>query len=107
MNTGYERVIMKFELDDDNYEVVTTLHSEIRMLERQVEEEAVSGNIIALGKERIDELILKGEEAIVIDSSKELSVVAGFNSRKITIITVLDSSNIWNNRGTRVERVSW
>lgn len=105
MNKYGQKRILLFEVSGERYEIIASAHSLERMIERNVCEDVVSGNIVALGRDKIKELSRDNEEAIVINEYEGVSVVAGFNGKTITIITVVDTENIYNNRGTRVERV--
>lgn len=98
--------ILKFEFSGEHYIVVASIHARERMLERDIEEGVVSSNVVALGRDRLRELCSVNDEAIIIDSDEGISVVAGFlSSNKIFIKTVIDTENIWNRRGTKIERI--
>lgn len=98
--------ILRFGFDDESYVITASIHARERMMERDVEEGVVSSSIVALGSERLEKLCKTNDEAIVIDSDEGVSVVAGFlSNNKIFIKTVIDKKNVWNKRGTRIERI--
>lgn len=88
------------------YSVRATVHARERMVERNVEEMVVVGNVLALGKDRMSKLQETQEEAIIVDEAEDLAIVIGFKNYVIHIITVLDDANIWNNRGTRMIKLN-
>lgn len=93
------------KIDNEIYSIRTTEHAEERMEQRDIDEYVVTGNILALGRERLLQLQETQEDAIIIDERKKVSIVICFVKNTITIITVIGTENIWNNRGTQIVRI--
>jgi len=99
-----DQVFAELKIDGQTYSIRATAHAMQRMDERQVDEYVVTGNVMALGKDRLKELQEQGDDAVIIDEVRDIAVVFGFNKNKVTIITVINKSNIWVKDGTQIER---
>lgn len=97
-----DKFLVGIDFESVTYSVRATVHARERMVERNVEEMVVVGNVLALGMDRLSVLQETQEEAIIVDEVNNLAVVIGFKNYVIHIITVLDDANIWNQRGTRM-----
>ena len=87
------------------YEINASNHALKRMTQRNVDKFVVAGNVIALGEERISELQAQEDEAIIIDEANNVSVVVGFDAESITIITVINKSNVFVKSNTQIHRI--
>lgn len=94
--------LMSFNINGRDIDIIASGHAVGRMIERDVNEYVVAGNVIALGPERIQQLQATRDEAIIIDEDKNVSVVVGFSQRRITIITVIDKANVFVKKGTEI-----
>ena len=72
------------------------------MEQRKIDHYVVSGNILALGKEKLLSLKEEQDEFVVVDEEKNISIVASFKKNTIRIITVIDKSKIWVKKGTSI-----
>ena len=93
------------QIEKQTYSVRATAHALQRMRQRDVDEYVVSGTVLALGKDRLQELQEAEEEAIIIDDEKNVSVVIGFRGNRIMVVTVIDKSNVWVKKQTSIERI--
>ena len=100
-----EKFLVELNFGDIKYSVRATIHAQERMEQRGVEEFAVVGNVLALGKNRMIDLQARQDEAIIIDEKNEISIVVGFKKNTLKIITVIGTKDIWNNRGTKIENI--
>lgn len=94
--------LMSFNINGRDIDIIASGHAVGRMMERNVNEFVVAGNVIALGPERIQKLQASRDEAMIIDEDKNVSVVVGFSQRRITIITVIDKANVFVKKGTEI-----
>lgn len=101
-----DKAIAIIKIENKTYSIRATAHALERMQQRNVNEYVVTGNIIALGPEELKRLQESGEEAIIIDEDKNISIVIGFKSNRIYVITVIDKSNVFVKRGTTVKRIA-
>lgn len=101
-----DKFLVKLEFATCEYSVRATAHARERMITRGVEEFTVVGNIIALGELRLKELQRNQEEVVVVDELNDSAFVVGFKKNTLHVITVLDSMNIYNNRGTKMIRIT-
>lgn len=100
-----DRELAVIKIDGKYHEIIASHHAMERMSERNVDKYVVAGNVIALGKERIAELQQNNDEAIVIDEVANVSVVVGFSKNNITIITVINKSNVFVKNNTQIYNV--
>lgn len=100
--TNSNREIASIKIDGKYIDIIASRHAMERMEERNVDKYVVAGNVIALGPERIAQLQEDNDEAIIIDKENDVSVVVGFNSDKVTIITVIGKANVYVKSGTQI-----
>ncbi len=100
------RSLATLNINGQTYSIRATAHALQRMEQRQIDEYVVSGNILALGKTRLQELQTQEEEAIIIDEKTETSVVIGFKGNCITVITAINKANVFVKTGTTIEKLS-
>lgn len=84
------------------YAIETSNHAAERMAQYQVDAFVVAGSVLALGPERIDALQEQKEEAMIIDEENNIAVVVGFNKNEITLITVINKSNVFVKKNTTI-----
>ncbi|MFW6312100.1 MAG: hypothetical protein ACOC1K_07690 [Nanoarchaeota archaeon] len=99
------KALTTLKIGNDMYSIRTTDHSELRLKQRNIDEYIVISNILSLGKERIQELQNQDKDIMVIDENNNVSICFCFNGNKITIITVIDKSDIFVKRNTIVENL--
>ena len=97
--------IATITIEKQTWSVRATALALQRMRQRGVDEYVVSGTVLALGKDRLQELQEAEEEAIIIDDEKNVSVVIGFRGNRIMVVTVIDKSNVWVKKQTSIERI--
>lgn len=103
--TYKEKSIAQLKINGETYSIRATSHALKRMEERDIDEYIVSGNIIALGKERLISLQSKNKDIIVIDENKNVAIVIGFDNNKIFIITVINKANVFVKDNTIIEKL--
>ena len=97
-----DKMIAQLTINKKQYSIRATGHSIERMAERDIDEEIVVGNIMALGREKIIQLQNEEAEAIIIDENTNSSIVIGFKKNKIQVITVINKANVFVKEGTEV-----
>lgn len=100
-----DKGLAQVKIEGRTYGIRGTVHAVERMVERNIDEETVTGNILLLGKEKIKELQEKEQEAIIIDKDKEVAIVIAFKKNKIMVVTVIDKGNVWVKEGTHIENI--
>ncbi len=100
-----DKQIAQLRIANRDYSIRATTHALERMEERQVDEEIITADILALGKDRIKELQEANEEAAIIDEDSNITLIVGFKKNTMRIITVIDKTNIWTKQGTKVEKL--
>lgn len=103
--TNQDRKLAIIQIDDKIHEIIASHHAMKRMEKRNVNKYVVAGNVLALGPERIKELQDNEDEAIIIDEANNVSVVVGFSENNITIITVIDKSNVFVKSNTQIYNI--
>ncbi|MFW5962666.1 MAG: hypothetical protein ACOCQR_03520 [bacterium] len=98
-------VLTVIQIDGDRYSIRATQHAKKRMAEREVDENVVAGEVIALGRERIVELQERDTDIAIVDERRDLAVIIAFNHNRIVIVTVIDKSEIWVKDGTFIEKL--
>lgn len=97
-----DKCLAEITIDGTFYSIRATIHARKRMKQRKVDDYIVTGNILGLGKEKILKLQEKDEEAIIIDEETDTATVIGFKKNTIKVITVVNTTNIYNSRGTKL-----
>ena len=97
-----KKCIATIDIGSSTYSVRISNHAQKRMQERNISEYVVAGNILTLGKKRLLQLQKAEEDFIIIDDITKTSIVAGFKRNTITIITVIDKSNIFVKSETQI-----
>jgi len=100
-----DKLLAKLEINGQHYSVRATVHALQRMAERNIDEFVVSGNVLALGKVKLQELQRDQEEAIIIDQQSNSAVVIGFVKNTVKVITVINKSNVFVKENTRIEKL--
>ena len=98
-----------FEFNVEGIEITISFsaHAQKRLKERQVKSYQVSGAVVMLGEEILE--MKNGHEFIIIDEDLFESYVFAVHAERsgdiiIDVITVVDTPDIWNRRGTQVLR---
>lgn len=97
--------IAVIEIDERYINITASGHALDRMEQYEIDKYVVSGNVLALGPERIAELQQQREEAIIIDEVANISVVIGFSMKTVTIITVINKSNVFVKNNTKICKI--
>lgn len=105
-----KQTIFEFKLRDENWEIKLTYHAWKRINERfdDIDEFTLAGDIIALGEDRLNDLIDREGDCAIIDEDRDLSIIVSFDEARrnwIKIITTIDKSDIFTKKGTKVERL--
>jgi hypothetical protein len=99
------QALAQIKIEGRRYGLRATAHAIQRMAERGVDAYVVTGNVLALGAERLLDLQRAQEEAIVIDTVTNTAIVIGFKANTIMVITVLNKANVYIKDNTRIERL--
>lgn len=93
--------IFDFQIGNNNYQITLTKHAKDRMNERNITEDHIIDNVLSLSTNQVKNLNNNASEAIIIDKESGVSVVVGFNKRgRITVITVINKSNVYVKENT-------
>lgn len=84
------------------YSIETSNHAAERMVERNVDAYVVAGSVLALGPARIDALQAEREDAMIIDKENNIAVVVALRPNEITIVTVINKSNVFVKDNTTI-----
>jgi len=98
-----DKLLARLEIKGRQYSVRATEHAMERMQQRNIDEFVVSGNVLALGKERLLEMQEAQEEAIIIDTLTDTAIVVGFVKNTLKVITVINKSSVYVKTNTRIE----
>ncbi len=99
------KALATVQIEGTTYSIRATEHALERMEQRDVDGYVVTGNILALGPERLQKLQEANEEAIIIDKQKDVSVVIGFKGNRIQVVTVIDKANCFVKDGTSIQTI--
>ena len=97
-----KKCIATINIEGNTYSIRISNHAQKRMEQRNISSYVIAGNILSLGKERLIELQKMEDDFIIIDDITRTSIVAGFKRNTITIITVIDKSNIFVKSETQI-----
>lgn len=95
----------KLDFGDAYYEVYHTPHARIRMEQRGIDSEMVTGVCMALGKDRLESLRRERQKVVVLDYDSENSYVFGFSGSTITkiiLVTVFDNIKVFEKRNNKI-----
>ena len=101
LNKNHGIKLLSFSFNGREFEIRTTDHTH-KHLERKYDLNIVCGDIIALGKERLCNYANRGDDVAIIDQNHDITVIITFEGNQIRIRTVIDKSNIWVRKGTRI-----
>lgn len=97
-----DKLLAQMTIEGMAYSIRATRHALERMAQRNVDEYVVTGNVLALGKDRLLKLQELQEDVIIIDEVKKVSIVMTFVRNTIKIITVIDKSNVFVKNNTEI-----
>ena len=97
-----DKCLSQITIEKQSYSIRATGHSIERMKQRNIDEYVVTGNILALGKERLLKLQQTQEEAIIIDELTNTSIVIAFKKNTIKVVTVINKSNVFVKSNTMI-----
>ena len=101
LNKDHGIKLLSFNFNGREFEIRTTDHTH-EHLERKYDLDVICGDIVALGKERLYHYANRGEDVAIIDHENNLTVIITFEGSQIRIRTVIDKSNVWVKKGTRI-----
>ena len=99
------RQIAQIKIAEREYQVRATAHAIERMEERGIDEEIVAADILALGKEKIKQMREVNDVAALIDEDNDVTLIVEFAENALKVVTVIDKTNVWVKKGTKVERL--
>ena len=101
LNENHGTTLMRFSYNGREFTIRTTDHKKDH-LERKYDMNVICGDIVALGKERLYNYSNQGTDTAIIDEDHNLAVIITFEENQIRIRTIIDRSNIWVKKGTRI-----
>lgn len=87
------------------YSIRITDHAFEQMYRRKITINLVTDTIKALGESKIEMLNGVGCEVIVVNKNANIAVVFGWEGRRIFVITVIDSAEVFKKKGTLVQKI--
>ena len=103
LKRGKGRQIATLKVGNQEFSIRATYHSLVRMIERNVDEYVVSGTILSLGNDRLMKYRSNNREVMIINKTKNVSVVFAIVKNRIIVITVLDNSDVYVIDETSIE----
>lgn len=98
----------EFTIEGIEVTVLPSKHANYRLDERNITGYQVSGALMAMGEEILD--MKNGTEFIIIDEELDAAYVFAIHvdglDISIDVITVVNSKDIWNKRGTQVLKLT-
>ena len=94
--------LLKFSYNGKEFKIRTTDHESYDHLNRKYDLNVVCGDIVALGKARLYNYADKGDDIAIIDRDNDITTIITFEETQIRIRTVIDKSNVWVKKGTRI-----
>lgn len=101
LNRNHGKKLMGFHFNGRNFEIRTTDHT-YEHLERKYDINVICGDIVALGEERLYNYANQGDDVAIVDQNNDLTVIITFEGNQIRVRTVIDKSNVWVRKGTRI-----
>jgi hypothetical protein len=103
-----EMKTFNFEIEGIEVLVTPSIHANLRLIERDITGYQVSGALMMMGEDILD--MKNGHEFIIVDEELDAAYVFAIHADKtgdicIDVITVVDSKDIWNKRGTQILRL--
>jgi hypothetical protein len=99
-----QQVINQFDIDTRRFDIIASEHCIERMAQRKIDQLRVVGSIHLLGEKVIMEHI-GGDEVMIINEDFGFSVVCSIKEDSVVIITVINKSNVFVQKGTSVVRL--
>ena len=100
-----DKLLAQIKIDGKSYSIRATVHALERMDQRSIDEYVVTGNVLALGNQRLVELQEMQEDAIIIDENTNTSVVITFKKNTIKVVTVINKANVFVKKNTTIEKI--
>lgn len=105
LNRNHGIKLLSFSFNGSEFEIRTTDHTH-EHLERKYNLDVICGDIVALGKERLYNYTNQGDDVAIIDQDNDITIIITFEGNQIRIRTVIDKSNVWIRKGTRIYRLN-
>ena len=93
------------EINNVNFMIHASNHALKRMAQRNINKYAISGSIIALGKHALVSIQESKDQAILIDEHRGISIVFAVRNYRISIITVINKSNVFVKKNTKIVKL--
>lgn len=93
------------EINNLNFMIHASTHALKRMTQRNINKYAISGSIIALGKDALLSIQESKDQAILIDERRNISIVFAVKNYRIDIITVINKSNVFVKKNTKIVKL--
>jgi len=97
-----DKLLATLKIKGQDYSIRATIHAQKRMVERRIDEYVVSGNILALGYERLMGYRNTDKEFAIVDKIKNVAIIAAMRRNTVIVITVIDKEDIWIKDGTAI-----
>ena len=99
------KCLAQIKIEKEIYSIRATGHAIDRMIERRVDEWVVSGDILALGKERLLNFKEANKDIALIDTKRDITIIMNFKKNTIKILTVIDKSDVYVLNGTIIKNL--
>ena len=93
-------MISTFTITDKTYSIRLTAHAKQRLLDRNLDLYQVTGSILSLGQQNIEQYSGSNKDIFIMDKQNNFSIVCNITYRTITIVTVIDTTDCWIKQGT-------
>lgn len=97
--------LAQITIENETYSIRATGHAVDRMIERKVDKWVVSGDVLALGKERLLSYTKLTKDVALIDGKRGITIILGFRKNTIYILTVIDKSDVYILDNTMIKRL--
>ena len=94
------KMISTFTITDKTYSIRLTAHAKQRLLDRNLDLYQVTGSILSLGQQNIEQYSGSNRDIFIMDKEHNFSIVCNITYRTITIVTVIDTTDCWIKQGT-------
>ena len=99
------KCLAQITIEKETYSIRATGHAVDRMTERKVDKWVVSGDVLALGKERLLDYKETNKDVALIDKKRDITIILGFRKNTIYVLTVIDKSDVYILDNTMIKRL--
>ena len=93
-------MISTFTIANKTYSIRLTAHAKQRLTERNIDLFQVTGSILSLGQQNIEQYSGSNRDIFIMDKANNFSVVCNIVNYTIMIVTVINNADCWVKNGT-------